>query len=173
MVWTLLEMLNFALRALVEEVDGRRQVAHRRVSCDRLARLLRTLLTFKRSTLVVTSVARRHRRCAAGGRGLKVEKNDETLPVSQFMISTLRSQVGFAAAVAHARLRLSRLELIGGSGRALPAATRLPRAPSFRRPPSSRRGEALWERVEAGSGSLGVASSESAAGGGRLRACGS
>jgi hypothetical protein len=33
------------------------------------------------------------------------------------MISTLRSQVGFAAAVAHARLRLSRLELIGGSGR--------------------------------------------------------
>ena len=34
------------------------------------------------------------------------------------------------------------------------------------------RGEALWERVEAGSGSLGVASSESAAGSGRLRACG-
>jgi hypothetical protein len=34
-----------------------------------------------------------------------------------FMISTLRSQVGFAAAVAPARLRLSRLELIGGSGR--------------------------------------------------------
>ena len=33
------------------------------------------------------------------------------------MISTLRSQVGFAAAVAHARLRLSRLELIGSSGR--------------------------------------------------------
>ena len=28
------------------------------------------------------------------------------------------------------------------------------RAPSFRRLPSSRRGEALWERVEAGSGSL-------------------
>ena len=43
---------------------------------------------------------------------------------------------------------------------------------SFRRPPSSRRGEALWERVEAGSGSLGAASSESAAGSGRLRACG-
>jgi hypothetical protein len=40
--------------------------------------------------------------------------------VHVFMISryfsTLRSQVGFAAAVAHARLRLSRLELIGGSG---------------------------------------------------------
>ena len=33
----------------------------------------------------------------------------------------------------------------------------------FRLPPSSRRGEALWERVEAGSGSLGAASSESAA----------
>ena len=32
--------------------------------------------------------------------------------------------------------------------------------------------EALWERVEAGSGSLGAASSESAAGSGRLRACG-
>ena len=30
------------------------------------------------------------------------------------------------------------------------------------------RGEALWERVEAGSGSLGAASSESAAGSGRL-----
>ena len=30
---------------------------------------------------------------------------------------SLRSQVGFAAAVAHARLRLSRLELIRGSGR--------------------------------------------------------
>ena len=29
--------------------------------------------------------------------------------------------------------------------------SRLPRAPSFRRLPSSRRGEALWERVEAGS----------------------
>jgi hypothetical protein len=56
------------------------------------------------------------------------------------------------------------------------AATRLPHAPSFRRPLSSRRGEALWERVmervEAGSGSLGAASSESAAGSGRLRACG-
>ena len=31
---------------------------------------------------------------------------------------------------------------------------------------------AIWERVEAGSGSLGAASSESAAGSGRLRACG-
>ena len=37
--------------------------------------------------------------------------------LGSFMSSTLRSQVGFAAAVAHARLRLSRLELIGGSGR--------------------------------------------------------
>ena len=33
------------------------------------------------------------------------------LDARSFMISTLRSQVGFAAAVAHARLRLSRLEL--------------------------------------------------------------
>ena len=40
------------------------------------------------------------------------------LDARSFMISTLRSQVGFAAAVAHARLRLSRLELMfGGSGR--------------------------------------------------------
>ena len=62
---------------------------------------------------------------------------------------TLRSQVGFAAAVAHARLRLSRLELIGGSGRAPPAATRLLRALSFRRPPSCRRGDALLEREAA------------------------
>jgi hypothetical protein len=83
------------------------------------------------------------------------------------------SQVGFAAAVAHARLRLSRLELIGGSGRTAGRYTRLLRAPSFhispiafrrppiafRRPPSSRRGEALWERVAAGSGSLWAASS--------------
>jgi hypothetical protein len=95
------------------------------------------------------------------------------VPVS-FMISTLRSQVGFAAAVAHARLRLSRLELTSLSGvpAAPPAVTRLPHAPSFRRPPLSRRGEALWERAEAGSGLLGAASSESAAGSGWLRACG-
>jgi hypothetical protein len=39
------------------------------------------------------------------------------LDARSFVILTLRSQVGFAAAVAHARLRLSRLELIGGSGR--------------------------------------------------------
>jgi hypothetical protein len=39
------------------------------------------------------------------------------LDARSFMISTLRSQVGFTAAIAHARLRLSRLELIGGSGR--------------------------------------------------------
>ena len=67
-------------------------------------------------------------------------------------------------------LHLSRLELIEAALAAPPAVTHLPRAPSFdhfviiRRPPSSRRGEALWERVEAGSGSLGAASSESAAG---------
>ena len=99
------------------------------------------------------------------------------LDARSFMISTLRSQVGFAAAVAHAPVSASRvLSSSGalGSGRtpAPPAVTHLSRAPSFRRPPSSRRGEALWERVEAGSGSLGAASSESAAGSGRLRACG-
>ena len=60
-----------------------------------------------------------------------------------------------------------------GALAAPPAVTHLPRAPPFRLTPSSRRGEALWERVEAGSGSLGAASSESAAGSGRLRACGS
>ena len=37
------------------------------------------------------------------------------LDARSFMISTLRSQVSFAAAVAHSRLRLSRLELIGGA----------------------------------------------------------
>ena len=54
---------------------------------------------------------------------------------------------------------------VSSSSRALaapPAVTHilLPRAPLFRRLPSSRRGEALWERVEAGSGSPGAASSE-------------
>ena len=43
------------------------------------------------------------------------------LDARSFMISTLRSQVGFAAAVAHARLHLSRLELIGYSSGALAA----------------------------------------------------
>ena len=94
------------------------------------------------------------------------------LDARSFMISTLRSQVGFAAAVAHARLRLSCLELIGGSGRT--AGRYASAAPAFISPtaPSSRCGEALWERVEAESGSLGAASSESAAGSGRPRACG-
>ena len=56
----------------------------------------------------------------------------------------------------------SRVSSLSGAPAALPAATRLPHAPSFRRPLLSRRGEALWERVEAGSGSLGgTASSES------------
>ena len=84
----------------------------------------------------------------------------------------MRSQVGFAAAVAHARLRLSRLELIGGSGRT--AGRYASAARAFISPTAfeQARGEALWERVEAGSGSLGAASSESAAGSGRLRACG-
>ena len=43
---------------------------------------------------------------------------------------------------------------------------------SYFRTPSSRRGEALWEREAAGSGSLGAASSESAAGSVRLLGCG-
>jgi hypothetical protein len=100
------------------------------------------------------------------------------LDARSFVISTLRSQVGFAAAVAHARLRLSRLELIGGSGLTAGRYASATRAfiSSFRRLPLSKRGdkrgEALWERVEAGSGSLGAASSESTAGSGRLRACG-
>ena len=53
-----------------------------------------------------------------------------------------------------------------GPGRTAPPpdATRLLLALSFRRPLSSRRGEALSEREAAGSGSLGAASSESAAG---------
>ncbi len=76
-------------------------------------------------------------------------------------------------AVAHARLRLSRLELIGVSGRTAGRYASAARAFKIRRPLSSRRGEALWERGEAGSGLLGAASSESAAGSGWLdRACG-
>jgi hypothetical protein len=55
----------------------------------------------------------------------------------------------------------SHVSSLSGAPAALPAATRLPHAPSFRRPLSSRCGEALWERVEAGSGSLGAASSVS------------
>ena len=42
-----------------------------------------------------------------------------------------------------------------------PAATRQQRAPSFRRPLLSKRGEALWERDGAGSGSQGAASCSS------------
>ena len=94
------------------------------------------------------------------------------LDARSFMISTLRSQVGFAAAVAHARLRLSRLELIGGSGRT--AGRYASAARAFISPTAfeQAQGQALWERVAAGSGSLGAASSESAAGCGRLRGCG-
>ena len=93
------------------------------------------------------------------------------------MISTLRSQVGFAAAVAHARLRLSRFELIGGSGRT--AGRYASAARAFISPTAfeQARGGALGAGAggqlgQAGSGSLGAASSESAAGSGRLRACG-
>ena len=81
------------------------------------------------------------------------------LDARSFMISTLRSQVGFAAAVAHARLRLSRLEPIGGSGRTAGRYASAARAfISPTGPASSRRGEAhlFWEREAAGSGSLGA-----------------
>ena len=82
------------------------------------------------------------------------------LDARSFMISTLRTshEVDFAAAVAHARLHVSRIKLIGCLA-APPAATRLPRAPSFHRPPSSRRGEALcvWERRVRGGGRVGFA----------------
>ena len=70
------------------------------------------------------------------------------------------------------------LELIGGSGRTAGRYASAARA-FFGFSPTSALieqarggGEALWERVEAGSASLGAASSESAAGSGRLRACG-
>ena len=78
------------------------------------------------------------------------------LDARSFMISTLRSQVGFAAAVAHARLRLSRLELIGGSGRT--AGRYASAARAFISPTAfaGRRSGSGWT---AGSGSLGAASS--------------
>jgi hypothetical protein len=76
------------------------------------------------------------------------------------MISTLvRSQVdsgrlarllvlGFAAAVAHARLRLSRLELIGGSGRTAGGYASAARAfispTAFEQVRRAGTGEALW-----------------------------
>ena len=86
---------------------------------------------------------------------------DHVKLLNNIMISTLRSQVGFAAAVAHARLRLSRLEPIGGSGRTAgryASAARAfisPTARAFEQ--AARRGEAhlFWEREAAGSGSLG------------------
>jgi hypothetical protein len=75
------------------------------------------------------------------------------LDARSFMISTLRSQVGFAAAVAHARLRLSRLEvLIGGSGRtagryAVCRTTRLHFAPDRFRAGAGRRSGSGWRQV--------------------------
>ena len=99
------------------------------------------------------------------------------LDARSFMISTLRSQVGFAAAVAHARYihatcppppRASASRVSSSSG-ALSGRTagryacHLPRAPSFRRPPSSRRGRgALGAGLDGRvAGLLGAASSES------------
>jgi hypothetical protein len=92
----------------------------------------------------------------------------------------LRFQVGFAVAVAHARLRLSRLELIGGSVAAHFAGRYASATRAFISPTAfeQARGGALGAdggRVGfagGGAGSLGAASSESAAGSGRLRACG-
>ena len=75
-----------------------------------------------------------------------------------------------ASAVAHARLRLSRLELIGGSGRT--AGRYASAARAFISPTAFEqlaRGGALGAVESAGSGSLGVVFSESAAGFGGLR----
>ena len=69
------------------------------------------------------------------------------LDARSFMISTLRSQV-YPRSASPRPLRMpasaSRVSSSSGALAAPPAVTRLPRAPSFRRPPSSRRGEALW-----------------------------
>ena len=70
-----------------------------------------------------TSAQRQAVALASGGRSM--------LDARSFMISTLRSQVGFAAAVAPARLRLSRLELIGVSGRTAGRYASMLRALSF------------------------------------------
>ena len=91
------------------------------------------------------------------------------LDARSFMISTLRSQCGFAAAISHARLRLLRLELIGGSGRTAGLYASAARR-AFISPTAfeQARGGALGAgggRV----GLLGAASSESTAGSGRLR----
>ena len=45
-----------------------------------------------------------------------------------WMVSLMRQQVGFAAAIAHARLRLSRLELIGHTGRVAGRSSTAPTA---------------------------------------------
>ena len=71
------------------------------------------------------------------------------------MISTLRTQVGFAAAVAHARLRLSRLELIGGTGRTAGRYASAARAPSFISPTASE--QARGGALGAGGGRVGFA----------------
>ena len=74
---------------------------------------------------------------------------------------------GVAQTPASASRVSSCLERIGrGSGRtpAPPAATRPQRVPSSRRPPSSRRGEVLWEREGAGLGSQGAACRSESAG---------
>ena len=103
------------------------------------------------------------------------------LDARSFMISTLRSQVSFAAAVAHARLRLSRVTYSSCHRGLRPhrrplrvCCARFHFADRLRAGAGRRSGTlgVLWEREAAGSGSLGAASSESVAGSGRLRACG-
>ena len=86
------------------------------------------------------------------------------LDARSFMISTLRSQVGYSASPRPLRM-LASASRVSSSSRALaapPAVTHilLPRAPLFRRLPSSRRGEALCRRfgtLGAGGGRVGFA----------------
>ena len=54
------------------------------------------------------------------------------LDARSFMISTLRSQVGFAAAVARMPVSASHVSSSSGALAAPPAVTHLPREPSFR-----------------------------------------
>ena len=77
------------------------------------------------------------------------------LDARSFMISTLRSQVGLGSASPRPLRMLASASRVSSSSRALaapPAVTHilLPRAPLFRRLPSSRRGEALCRRFGSG-----------------------
>ena len=127
---------------------------HRLALAGGPGRLASSLLRLRRSNCVVIRCpAPQHQWRSLGARSM--------LDARSFMISTLRSQVSFAAAIDPLRKPASASHVLSSSGAlaAPPAVTHLPRAPSFRQPPSSRRGEALSEREAAGSGSLGAASS--------------